>query len=107
MTPQLFELAQKIVTNSDRSHPADRLLREEFRGARGLSRVDSLLVSRAVFAYFRWLKWLDTSQPLKQQIARAQELADQFARNPESFSDEELIQRALPEWISKELVISP
>jgi 16S rRNA (cytosine967-C5)-methyltransferase len=60
-----------------------------------------------VFAYYRWLRWLDHREPLQFQIEQALELAETFAREPQSFSDDELVERAVPAWVKSEMEIKP
>lgn len=56
-----------------------------------------------VFAFYRWFGWLEKQQLLAQQIERASELAEQFARQPASFNDTELVTRAIPDWTSSQV----
>ncbi len=95
-----LELAEKVVGASNREHPADSVLRGELRAQHGLSREVGAQASRAVFAYFRWLGWLDQGRPLREQIASALALAAQYATQPQSFSDAELLARAVPGWVA-------
>ena len=74
-------------------------MRAELKAQRGLSREEGAQVSRAVFAYFRWRGWLDEGKPIREQIERALDLAERYARQPESFTDAELIARAVPAWL--------
>jgi 16S rRNA (cytosine967-C5)-methyltransferase len=55
-------------------------------------------VARAVFSYFRWLPWLDTSLAPADRIEAAIALADRFAQNPQAWPAEDL-RRAVPEWV--------
>jgi 16S rRNA (cytosine967-C5)-methyltransferase len=93
-------LAARVVQGASRAHPADGLLRAELRAQHGLSREAGAQVSKAVFAYFRWLGWLDQAQPVPEQIARALALADQYAVQPQSFSDSKLMACAVPAWLA-------
>jgi 16S rRNA (cytosine967-C5)-methyltransferase len=84
--------------------PADAALRETLgrtrhRSAPGLRRD----VSRAVFAYFRWWRWLEPKQSLQKQIEAALELQARFNRAPESFKAESLAARAVPDWLKSEM----
>lgn len=59
-------------------------------------------VACSVFAYFRWLRWLDPRKPLTHQVEHAVSLAERFARDPAGFSDGELLRLAIPDWIASE-----
>lgn len=79
--------------------PADAALRETLGRTRhgsapGLRRD----VSRTVFAYFRWWRWLEPRQSLQKQAEAALDLQARFDRAPESFKPETLAARAVPEW---------
>jgi 16S rRNA (cytosine967-C5)-methyltransferase len=99
MSPQVQALAARIIEQCDREHPADATLRLALRNERGLSRTDAAVVARAVFACFRWLGWLEESGPLAERVARAMELAADYAARPESFPAHELAVRAVPGWV--------
>lgn len=96
--PQLAALAARIVERCDREHPADATLRLALRNERGLPRAAAAQVARAVFAYFRWLGWLEEDAPLADRVRRAVELADAYAAKPETFPRQDFIERAVPQW---------
>ena len=100
-------LAVKIITASSRAHPADAVMREEFRTQRDMMPSDIAAVSQTVFNYFRWRGWLDLEKPLNEQIRDSRELAKKFAADPKSFSDADLIVHIGPDWLRGELEISP
>ena len=84
--------------------PADAALREALGRTRhtsapGLRRA----VSRAVFAYFRWWRWLDAKHSLQKQAEAALELQARFDRAPNSFKTESLAARAVPEWVKEQM----
>ncbi len=106
MNARLLPLAARIIQKTDRSHPADEVLRTELKNARGISRTDSGVISAAVFAYHRWLRWLDSASPLKDQIKAAGELDEAFQKNPKTIPDPELT-RAIPDWANQEIKLSP
>lgn len=103
----VLDLAAEVIARSGRERPADATLREALRGARGLSRGDARAISQAVFAYYRWLGWLEGRNPLRAQIQRALDLADEFARQPQAFPDEQLVERAVPGWVREEMAVYP
>lgn len=87
--------------------PADAALRTELAANRGLSPGDRRSVTRAVFAYFRWLQWLDSRESPQKQIAAALELQTRFNQNPASVKPEALAARAVPVWLRDEVELSP
>ena len=98
--PSASELAERVVRAADREHPADDVLRAELRGQRSLSREAGAQVSKLVFSYFRWLGWLDRGRPVREQINHAWDLAERYAARPQSFTDEELLARSVPDWVA-------
>src|SRR5262245_53077992 len=107
MKPNPLEVAASVIRDSSRERPADAVLRSHLKDQSGLSRQQGTEVTRMVFAFYRWFGWLDKQQPLAQQIERASELAQQFARQPTSFPDAELVTRAIPDWTSKQVDVTP
>ena len=92
-------MAEKVIRAATREHPADGVMRAELKGHSGLRQEERARVSRAVFAYYRWRSWLDDRHCLREQIKCALEMAERYARDPASFSDAELIARAVPDWL--------
>jgi 16S rRNA (cytosine967-C5)-methyltransferase len=103
MTSSLENLVVSIIRASDHEQHVDTVLRNRLKNEPGLSRQDSTEISRAVFAYYRWFGWLDKTAPIQQQLAQAAEQAERFQRDPSAFSDAELVARAVPSWINREL----
>jgi 16S rRNA (cytosine967-C5)-methyltransferase len=98
-------IASAVIDKSDREHPADAVLRLELKRAAGISREQGRDISRAVFAYYRWLGWLEENAPMEQRIQRALELDDAFRKNPEAVPDAEMT-RAVPGWIAEQMEVS-
>ena len=98
--PDVLDLAERVLLASSRAHPADGVLRVELRKQHGLSQEEAARITRAVFAYFRWLGWLNKERPTRQRIEHALDLAERYDAHPESFSDAELIERAVPDWLA-------
>jgi 16S rRNA (cytosine967-C5)-methyltransferase len=96
-------LAARVIKMANREHPADAVLRKELRAASGIKPEEAAKAARAVFAFYRWRGWLGRAPVIPQQIQRALELADRFGASPESFADDDLLQKAVPEWIWREL----
>ena len=97
MENNLLTLAATIIQRSDRDHPADAVLRSHLKAQRGLSQIRASQISRAVFAYFRWLGWLGQHLSLPDRIEHALQLARNFSANPLEFSGEDLKTRAVPQ----------
>jgi 16S rRNA (cytosine967-C5)-methyltransferase len=86
--------------------PADAALREYLPGHRTLGAVGKRSVSRAVFAYFRWLNWLEKEESPQRRIVRALDLQGRFDRDPMSIKAEALAARAVPGWLAAEMELS-
>jgi 16S rRNA (cytosine967-C5)-methyltransferase len=98
--PGVLRLAERVIRAASRERPADGVLRAELRAQRGLPREAGGQVSRAVFAYFRWRGWLDEENSIQEQIECALALAERYTDRAGSFSDVELMARAVPGWLS-------
>jgi 16S rRNA (cytosine967-C5)-methyltransferase len=107
MEKKLLSLTATIIQRSSREHPADSVLRSHLKAQRELSQIQGAMVSRAVFAYFRWFGWLDQRQSLHDQIDSALQLARKFIENPLEFSDNDFKTRAVPEWLHNEMDVTP
>ncbi|HEV2211196.1 MAG TPA: RsmB/NOP family class I SAM-dependent RNA methyltransferase [Verrucomicrobiae bacterium] len=99
-------IAGQILSKASREHPADEVLRHELKNRGGISRAEAGPISHAVFAYYRWRGWLDASQAIEAQLQSALGLADRFKKQPQSFSDAELVARAVPAWVKEEMEVS-
>jgi len=106
MNPSLLPLIERIIRSADREHPADAQLRQELKAQRDLFPGDAAYVTKAVFAYFRWLGWLDEGQPIQERIKQALQLAERYVLQPESFTDAELIARAVPAWLPTVMTVT-
>ncbi len=107
MTAPIFNRAAEVIRLTQTGTPADAALRETLgrtrhRSAPGARRE----VSRAVFAYFRWLRWLEPKQSLQKQLAEALDLQARFDRHPASLKTETLSARAVPDWVRSEMELS-
>jgi 16S rRNA (cytosine967-C5)-methyltransferase len=83
--------------------PADAALREYLSGNRSLGAVGKRSVSRAVFSYFRWLRWLEPGQSAQKRVVSALGRQARFEREPLSVKVEALAARAVPEWLGGEM----
>lgn len=107
MTDAEIQLTARVVAAAGREQPADAALREALGSRRLLTREQTRAVSRAVFTYFRWFGWLDRARPLPSQIRHALDLAHGFAERPESFSNEKLVDRCVPDWARAQIEVTP
>jgi 16S rRNA (cytosine967-C5)-methyltransferase len=98
------QTAAAVIGKAGHEHPADAVLRQELKRP-GISREQGRAISRAVFAYYRWLGWLETGAALEERIRRALEMDGAFQKDPETISDAEL-PRAVPEWITGQVEVS-
>ena len=96
-------LAASVIRNSSRERPADAVLRSELKNQPGVSRSESAEITGLVFAFYRWFGWLDIGQAIEHQIERASELGRRWERNPETFPESELIERAVPGWTREQV----
>jgi len=85
---------------------ADAVLREYLTGRKTLGAVGRRSVSKAVFAYYRWLRWLAPSDSLQKQVLAAQDLQAKFDRDPAAIKVEALAARAVPSWLGQEVDLS-
>lgn len=107
ISKQLRELSAKIIIGSDRENPSDVVLRRTLQHAKGISRADAGAISRAVFAYFRWKNWFPPRVHPVDVIMDALLMEERFAEDPARFPDADLMQKAVPAWISEELQVTP
>lgn len=97
--------AVQILKKANRDNPADAVLREQLRHS-NLSREEGGKVADLVFAYYRWMRWLNPAEPLPDQLKMAADIAQRFHREPERFEAEDL-RRAGPEWFIDEVRATP
>lgn len=98
MQNKIISLAERIIGKADREHPADGVLRDELKSHQQLTRAESGEISRAVFAYYRWLGWLDKSKPMAEQIAASFEFGTLLRKDPKLFAPEDF-RKAVPSWV--------
>src|SRR5437773_3913096 len=90
--------AARIVATVTGDMPADAALRRYLYGARRLGPREKRSVSRTVFAYFRWLQWLDPKTSLQKQLEESATLQARFTADERSIKPETLAARAVPGW---------
>ncbi len=102
-SPVLNEAA-RILKQVAAGTPADQALREGLTRTRHYSAPgDRRAVSRAVFTYFRWWRWLNAKDSLQKQLEAALSLQDRFDRLPVSLKSEALAARVVPDWLKTEM----
>jgi 16S rRNA (cytosine967-C5)-methyltransferase len=106
LTPAVIRIAEAVVQKVDRQNPADAVLRTVLRRSQATPDM-ARRVSRAVFAFYRWQGWINQRDYLPRQFTAAWNLAERFQRSPRSFADDELRQRAVPDWIWHEVELMP
>jgi 16S rRNA (cytosine967-C5)-methyltransferase len=103
---QAIQIAERVIAKANRERPADGMLRMELKSARGISRNDGAAASEAVFAYYRWLGWLNPNAKVSEQIMEAVQRDRDFQKKSDQISAPEL-QRAIPGWVKAEVKYSP
>lgn len=98
--------AAQVLSTVRPGVPADAALREYLARNTTLGAVGKRSVSRAVFTYFRWLKWLNRSDSFQKQVLAAVGNQARFDRDPTSFKAEALAARAVPEWLKSEMEVT-
>jgi len=99
--------AARVLQSVRPGTPADGVLRDYLSGHRTLGSVGKRSVSRAVFAYYRWLRWLPPSASLQKQVLAAQDWQAKFDRDPAAIKVEALAARAVPSWLAGEMELAP
>jgi 16S rRNA (cytosine967-C5)-methyltransferase len=101
MGPTLSHAANVVAAS--RRQPADAVLREYLGRHDRLRPGEKRAISRAVFAYFRWWRWLDQEAALPVQVGEAVDQQARFDRDPLGVKAEALAARAVPEWLKDEM----
>ncbi len=99
--------AARVLASIDRDLPADAALRRYLFGARHLGGREKRAISRAVFAYFRWLQWLEPKASFQKQVERAATLQERFTADVKSVKAEALAARAVPAWVHEHMELPP
>ncbi|MDQ5980177.1 MAG: rRNA (cytosine967-C5)-methyltransferase [Verrucomicrobiota bacterium] len=104
MSSPVLNQAARILKLVQTGTPADQALRESLTQDRHFTDpAGRRAVSRAVFVYFRWWRWLDPKDSLQKQTEAALTLQERFDKNPASFKAEALAARAVPDWLKTEM----
>jgi len=98
----LYNYAAEAIRRWRDGMNADAALRDFMRRHPKFPQPGREKLTRAVFAYFRWLRWLEDGR-LPEQIEAASKLQERFAQDPRSVKDQTLAARAVPDWVCPEL----
>lgn len=101
--PSTLNRAAHVLRTVTPRLPADAALRQELAANRSLSHTGKRSVARAVFAYYRWFRWLERRGSLQKQVDEALALQKRFDLDPGSFKPEALAARAVPDWLAQEV----
>ncbi len=104
MSTPVLNNAARILKLVQTGTPADQALRESLTQSRHFTApAERREISRAVFTYFRWWRWLEPKESLQKQLAAALKLQERFNQNPASIKAEALAARAVPDWLKAEM----
>jgi 16S rRNA (cytosine967-C5)-methyltransferase len=95
--------AAQVIAGISADKRADTALRFYFETRRYLGGQTKRGITQAVFAYFRWLSWLDTKASPQKRVEQAVGLQERFKSDDKSIKPEALAVRAVPEWVWTEL----
>ncbi|MBM3853657.1 MAG: RsmB/NOP family class I SAM-dependent RNA methyltransferase [Verrucomicrobia bacterium] len=98
-----LDRAARVLAALPAGQRADHALRAYFARHHKLPPSARREITRTVFAYFRWLGWLDPNTPWQQRVAHAAILQGQFAAHPASIKPAALAARAVPSWVRDEM----
>jgi 16S rRNA (cytosine967-C5)-methyltransferase len=99
--------AAHVIATIGGDQRADTALRFYFERHRYLQPPARRVVSHAVFAYFRWLSWLDGKASPQKRIEQAVGLHERFAADPKSTKTQALAKFAVPPWLAAEVELPP
>ena len=108
MSSPTLNQAARILKLVQAGTPADQALRDTLTQSRHFTApAERRDTSRAVFAYFRWWRWLEPKASLQKQVAAALDLQARFEQQPKSFKPEALAARVGPDWLAAEMDVVP
>jgi len=99
----VFPIAAQVISQADREHPADDVLRDVLREIRRQRPQTARDVSRTVFTFYRWFGWLKNLRGMNVRIARALELNERYLKNPFTLPEADLRAKAVPDWATAEV----
>jgi 16S rRNA (cytosine967-C5)-methyltransferase len=95
--------AAQVLAAISADRRADTALRFYFEHHRYLRPPAKRAISHAVFAYFRWLAWLDAKASPQKRVEQAVTLHERFSADEKSVKAEALAARAVPAWVRDEM----
>jgi 16S rRNA (cytosine967-C5)-methyltransferase len=95
--------AAQIIAGISADKRADTALRFYFETRRYLGAREKRAITQTVFAYFRWLSWLDPKLSPQKRLEQAVTLHERFKADEKSVKAEALAVRAVPAWIAAEM----
>jgi 16S rRNA (cytosine967-C5)-methyltransferase len=98
--------ASRVLATVGYDLPADAALRRYLGNARSLGPRERRSISAAVFAYYRWLLWLDAKASSQKQVEQALSMGERFDGDPRSVKPEALAALAVPPWLKDEMTLS-
>ncbi|MGD1030640.1 MAG: RsmB/NOP family class I SAM-dependent RNA methyltransferase [Opitutaceae bacterium] len=101
--PATLNHAARVLATVRPELPADAALRRYLAGARHLGPRERRSISGGVFAYFRWIRWLDPKASRQKQVEEALAMGEKFERDPRSVKPEALAALAAPPWLREEM----
>ncbi|MCF7689192.1 MAG: RsmB/NOP family class I SAM-dependent RNA methyltransferase [Cephaloticoccus sp.] len=101
--PTTLNHIARVLTSVSPQMPADAALRRYFYQHTYLSPHLRRSVSRGVFVYFRWKRWLNAEASSQTQAEHALFLHERFQQDSKSVKPEALAARAVPDWLKLEL----
>jgi 16S rRNA (cytosine967-C5)-methyltransferase len=99
--------AAQVLAAISADQRADTALRFYFEHHRYLQPPAKRAISQVVFAYFRWLSWLDPKASPQKRLELAAVLHERFLADEKSVKAETLAVRAVPAWLAPEMELSP
>lgn len=100
----ILNQAARVLKMVQTGTPADQALRESLTQDRHFTAPGHRRgISRAVFTYYRWWRWLEPKDSPQKQLAAALELQDRFNAHPASIKPAALAARAVPDWLKAEM----
>ena len=99
--------AAQVLASISTDQRADTALRFYFEHHRYLQPPAKRAISQAVFAYFRWLSWLEPKASPQKRVQHAASLHERFVADEKSVKAETLAVRAVPAWLASEMELPP
>jgi len=95
--------AARVLTTITPELRADAALRKYFISARRPGPREKRAISRAVFTYFRWFRWLDENASAQKKVEEALKFQERYDKSHTSIKAEALSALAIPSWARNEV----